>query len=67
METRGTLKLDPPNTVICRYCLKPMQKAEDVFNTEGEVISRRFLCACKGTIFHWNWHSGQSTETRGKP
>jgi len=41
-----------------------MQIAEDVVQ-DGVVIARRFICGCKGTIYHANWHKGQ--ETKGKP
>jgi hypothetical protein len=55
-----------PPTFICKYCLKPMQIAEDVKDPDGGVIQRRFICACQGTIYHWNWHRGQPPQTRGK-
>jgi hypothetical protein len=54
-----------PSTIICKFCFKPMQIAEDVKNPDGKVIARRFICACKGTVYHWNWHDGQSPQTRG--
>jgi hypothetical protein len=51
-----TEKPEPlPTTVICRYCLKEMQLAEDI-EKNGEIIGRRFICNCQGTIYHYTWH-----------
>lgn len=50
---------EAPNTIVCRYCLKPMQIASDVV-VKGVITARSFICNCRGEIFRANWHRGQS-------
>jgi hypothetical protein len=44
--------------VLCYFCRKPMQVGEKVV-TEGVVTAIRYVCACQGTIYHWNDHLAQ--------
>lgn len=54
-----------PAIHACSKCGKPMQIAEDVKGADGEVIARRFVCACEG-LTYYNWHKGQAPQTRSK-
>jgi hypothetical protein len=47
-----------PTSVICRFCLKPMQEGEVVVK-DNVVVTRSFVCACRGVV-HWvNVHAAQ--------
>jgi hypothetical protein len=45
-------------SVVCRYCTKPMQAADSIVH-EGKIVSVRYICGCRGTVYSHNVHAGQ--------
>lgn len=48
----------PAFTPACQFCLQPMQLLGEVFDINGKVISRTFICSCQGPVRYENYHAG---------
>ena len=47
-------------TVSCPFCTTPMQIADRTYD-QGVLISLRYVCNCRGTLYYLNVHSGDKT------
>lgn len=45
---------------LCAFCHRPMQVADRVYD-KGVLVSLRYVCNCRGTLYHVNVHSGDKT------
>jgi hypothetical protein len=49
---------------LCPYCHHSMQIAEKLFKENGDLLAIRFVCACRGSIYHENVHATQLEERK---
>lgn len=52
--------------IQCPRCFQLMQLADEIRDTAGNVVSRRFICGNHPVPYQENVHAGDTTRTEGR-